>query len=288
MDATALSTISGSSSDLASIVDDTSILTTSSYNVQITGTSTAAQIAKVDGDTTGVISVFNISDTLGNIASLNTSAATIIQNASGSVTAVGTNNNDSADFSTVLRSMVIVGNDGADSITGTDFGDEINGGAGVDSLFGRGGNDVFTFATGDSTTALVGSLAYDKIGDFSTVDDKIDLQVTPVLGAAESRSTTLGGVAGTVEINAAGQITFSGDGFNDATMSELLAAARSVVSGAGEVGYFEFNDGLNGNGTFIFQENGASANDMLILLGGVTGITGISGNAGGANTVWIV
>jgi Ca2+-binding RTX toxin-like protein len=105
--------------------------------------------------------------------------------------------------------MIINSFGGNDSLTGTGFDDLITGGLGADSMFGGNGADTFIFATGDAPTALVGSLTYDKIGDFSATADKIDLSVTPTLGAAESKTATLGGLAGTVSIDAQGKIDFT-------------------------------------------------------------------------------
>jgi hypothetical protein len=292
LDVSAAANISGSAANLISIVDDTGITTSTSYNALITDdTVTAGQIFRVDPDTTGSVSVNSISDSLVNIASLNVSSASIIQNASGTVTATGTDNADSADFSTVAHSMVITGNAGNDNLTGTNYADTINGGTGADSLLGKGGADVFSFAPGDSPTVLVGQLIFDKIGDFTPSADKIDLSVSPFFGASESRAVTLSGLSGGVSIDATGKVTFTVngvDGAGDATLSELLAAVRSVV-GDGELAYFEFNDGYNfvGTSTFLYQDNGPSVNDILIMLSGVSGISSISSTAGGANTLFI-
>ena len=287
--ATAATTISGSAANLLSVVNDAGISTAANYSAVITGTATTSQISQVDTDTSGVVSVENIADTLGNIASFNTSSASIVQNASGTVTATGTNNNDSADFSTVVRSMVIQGLGGNDNLTGTDYADDITGGTGADSLLGKGGADVFRFATGDSPTALVGSLTFDKIGDFDTVLDKVDFtSVAPVLGAADTNASAMvGGATGSVSVDAFGKVTFS---TTPVDLTEALAAVRSIVTAAGEVAFFEFNDGFNGAGTFVYQDAGSASttSDMLILLTGVTGIVDISGNAGDNNTLFIV
>ena len=287
--ATAATTISGSASNLLSVVQDAGIATSSSYAAVITGSANTSQISRIDADTTGAVSVENVADTIGNISSFNVSFADILEAATGTVTANGTNNNDFGDFSTVQRAMVMNGGGGNDSLTGTAFNDLISGGAGLDSLFGGDGNDVFTFLSGEASTAAAASLSYDKIGDFSVVNDKIDLQGMPTFGAAETNTNVnFGGQTGTISINTLGKISFTGAGFANATMSEVLAAVRSIVTGLGETAIFEFNDGLNGNGTFVYQENGASTDDMLVFLAGVTGIEDISRTAGDANTIWIM
>jgi hypothetical protein len=195
--------------------------------------------------------------------------------------------------------MIINSFGGNDSITGTGFNDIITGGLGADSVFGGNGADTFIYAAGvdfsnqpfsDAPTALVGSLTYDKIGDFAVANDKIDLSVTPTIGDAESKSVTLGGLpTGSVAIDSQGKITFTVDpSANDVAMTEILSAVRSLVNGSGEVGFFQWNDGFNGNGTFIYQENGASQSDIFIFLGGVTGIADISSIGGDANTLWVI
>jgi ABC-type hemin transport system ATPase subunit len=136
---------------------------------------------------------------------------------------------------------------------------------------------VFTYATGDAPTAAAASLRYEKIADFDPLSDTIDLQIAPLLGAAETMSATLGRSAGNVSIDEAGRVTFSGSNVSSASMEELIAAVRSIVTQDGEIAFFEFDDGVNGIGTFIYQENGTSANDMLIFLSGVTGLVDFSG-----------
>jgi hypothetical protein len=107
------------------------------------------------------------------------------------------------------------------------------------------------------------------------------------LGAADSGSSTLGAAAGTVSIDTAGKVTFGGARLNEASMAEILAAVRSIVTGVGEIAFFQFDDGVNGNGTFIYQENGDAANDMLIFLSGVTNVVDFSTISGDSNTFWI-
>ena len=172
------------------------------------------------------------------------SQATILENATGTITANGSGV-DSADLSAVQHGITINLGAEADTVVGTDFADTITGGTNTDIVYGGSGIDTYVFNTGDAPTALVATLKYDKIGDFNSSQDKIDLQVSPVLGSAESTSATLGGQAGTVAIDSSGLVQFSGSGVGDASLSEVLNAVRAVVQGAGEIGLFEFDDGLN-------------------------------------------
>lgn len=151
----------------------------------------------------------------------------------------------------------------------------------------RGGADTFYFATGDAPTSGVGAATYDRINDFAIAQDKIDLQVAPVLGSAETNNAAnIGGVTGSAAIDAAGKVTFSGAGVDDLTLAEALVAVRSLVTGAGEIAFFEINDGSGGS--YLYQENGSAANDTFIFLAGTTGIVDTSGIAGDSNTLFIV
>tara|TARA_B100000768_G_C11271249_1_gene373563 strand:- start:272 stop:556 length:285 start_codon:yes stop_codon:yes gene_type:complete len=93
---------------------------------------------------------------------------------------------------------------------------------------------------------------------------------------------------GTVNLNANGEISSTGDQLVSATMVEVLAAIRTVISDSVEFGLLDFNDELNVTSTFIYQENGASADDILIQLTGTTGIEDISNAGGDANTLFII
>lgn len=288
--ATAATTISGSATELLSVVNDTGIGTATNYIATVTGTSAVSEISAIDNDTTGTVSVANVSDTPSAIQTYNGASATnaaILQNATGTITANGDLNPDTADFSAVLKGMTINGFAGQDALTGTNFADLITGGADADSLLGKGDADTFYYALGDAPTGFVAGGTYEKINDFSAAQDKIDLVTAPQLGTAESKAATIGGLAGTVAIDAAGKVTFTGDGLADLTLVEALAAVRSVVNGVGEVGFFQMNPG-SGDSTFLYQENGASANDLLIALFGTTGVTTTSGTAGGVSTLLIV
>ena len=194
---------------------------------------------------------------------------------------------ESANFNSLLSGLTINATGGNDAISATTLDDIITGGTGADEMAGAGGSDIFVFNSGDAPTALVGSLTYDKITDFGLANDKIDFQTGPVIGSAESKSATLRSGAGTVNLSASGIATFLGDDVGDATRAEILTAVRSVVQGNGEIAVFEFNDGFNGNGTYVYQENGSTSNDLFVFMGGVTGVADTSAILGDADTLYI-
>ena len=287
--ATEASTLSGTAAQLKAVVNDAGIATASNYNAVVTGSIGVSDISAIDNDTTGSVTLANVTDTLSAIQTYNGASAAnaaILQNATGVITANGDLNPDSFDFSAVLKGMTINGLAGADALTGTNFNDVITGGADADSLLGKGGADTFVFAQGEAPVAFVNGGTFEKINDFSAASDKIDLLVAPLLGVAESKVASLGGFPVTVSIDAAGKLTLAGDGVGDLLLTDFLSAVRGVVNGAGEIGFFEFDFG-SGNSTFLYQENGASANDLLIALLGTTGIVDFSTTFGDANTLFI-
>ncbi|WP_152619671.1 VCBS domain-containing protein, partial [Paramagnetospirillum magnetotacticum] len=86
----------------------------------------------------------------------------------------GGSGNDELDFSGMtVKSFVIDGGAGNDTITGTSGNDTISGGAGSDTMSGGAGNDTFlisnndgstdTFIGGDGTDTIMGNWSYDTL-----------------------------------------------------------------------------------------------------------------------------
>ena len=116
---------------------------------------------------------------------------------------------------------------GNDSITATTLSDSITGGTGADELAGEVDQTYLCLCTNCSCWIA----DRDKITDFDATNDRIDLQVTPVIPTASSQSMTLGGSFGTVTLSSQGKATFPGNDVGDATLTEILSAVRSVVDG---------------------------------------------------------
>jgi len=290
VNASAVTEMTGTATQVVAVVNEAGITVAADYVATLSDIANTSQLLTIAGDTTGTITADDVTDTLSAIASYSGTsarAAAILENATGTVTAQGTGIGESADFSSLLAGITVNAEGGNDAISGTAFDDVITGGTGADEMAGGGGSDIFIFNTADAPTALVSFLTYDKITDFDLSNDQIDFQVAPVIGAADTGSATLGGVSGTVSLSADGIATFSGDGSGDATLSEILAAVRTLVTGAGEIAVFEFNDGFNSLGTYVYQENGSSANDLFVFMEGVTGVTDTSSVLGDTNTLHI-
>jgi hypothetical protein len=290
IDASAVTKLMGTASEVVAVVDEAGITVAADYAVTLSGTANTSQLLTIAGDTIGTITAEDITDTPNGISQYSGTSArasAVLENATGTITAQGTGVSEAADFSGLLAGLTINSGGGNDTISGTAFADVITGGTGADELGGGGGSDLFVFNTGEAPTALVSILTYDKITDFDLSNDQIDFQVAPVIGAADTGSATLGGVSGTVSLSADGIATFTGDGAGDASLSEILAAVRTLVTGAGEIAVFEFNDGFNNHGTYVYQENGSSSNDLFVFMEGVTGVTDTNSALGDANTLYI-
>jgi trimeric autotransporter adhesin len=67
------------------------------------------------------------------------------------------------------------GNAGDNIITGNSANNTLAGGAGKDTLAGGAGNDVFVFDSSSFLNAVITGTSIDKISDFNTAQDKIQL-----------------------------------------------------------------------------------------------------------------
>ena len=145
----------------------------------------------------------------------------------------------------------------------------VDGQGGFDDVTATSFADVFKIDNGDATAAGVGAGSVETINGFDKAADKIDLQTSATLGAAET--------LGSYSIDASGKVTYT---TLPTSLSDLITAVQGLVTGNGEVGFVEY-----GGGTYVFQENGGT--DTLVFLDGVTGITDFSSTAGDSNTLWI-
>ena len=93
-----------------------------------------------------------------------------------------------------------------------------------------------------------------------------------------------GNAGATVQSDANGKITFS---TTSGTLAEELAAVQTLVTTDGEVAFFELNDGVNGVGTYVYQENTGDGKDLFVFLKGVQNIADISNSSGDADTLFI-
>ncbi|MCA0433615.1 MAG: calcium-binding protein [Proteobacteria bacterium] len=192
---------------------------------------------------------------------------TLVNNAAN---ATGNNNNN-----------VLTGNNAANTLTGLAGNDTLIGGAGTDTLNGGQGKDTlnggansdrFVFAVGDSAFNNFDVITGYTKGAVNTVGDKFDFGATALVRGGTAAAAT----ASQASINqTSGVATFaSGSG---TTMTDCVndIAARINAGGtkAGEFAFFKIN---KAGSYYLFISdgvNGASANDVVIQLSGVTAIS---------------
>jgi Ca2+-binding RTX toxin-like protein len=246
-------TITGTAGNIETVITSTGVTTNANYNVTITGDSTFSQLQTMDDDNgTGAISAASITDTFGNILSLATNHSSVLQNASGTVTANGNFLDNSMDMEDVgtLANLTINGASGADSILGAQGNDTIDGGTGVDTIKGglgtdtivvsdveTGGNDNILFFTSSTDTANVNQGA--DVIQFSTAD------LTAVTGFA---AYTGGGTT---------KALTGGNG-----NVEFIVGAGAVADEAGAT--FAFN---TSNGQLSFDADGTGGTASAIVVG---------------------
>ncbi len=182
----------------------------------------------------------------------------------------------------------LAGGGGNDTLVGGAGDDTLNGGAGSDTMTGGAGTDTFTISSGQSLAVIGGSgnngtiSGYDRITDFDTVNDILDLNGTPSappsVGSMNNSTTlTVGGNTIKSHSIANGIVTF-----DDAETFATALVLTSDSDVAAAVQYLRANDLGSGNNltvafvaggrTFVYQQVGGSpnaANDILVELQGV-------------------
>ncbi len=92
-----------------------------------------------------------------------------------SVVQLGTSANNSFDESDEVRSYYVNAGMGDDTVTGSRVNDFLVGGAGNDVLDGNAGDDSYIGGTGSDTFVFSGNVGSDRVLDFVSGTDKLDL-----------------------------------------------------------------------------------------------------------------
>ena len=252
--------------------DATGTASTSTGNIiDIAATSNALDKIVVAGnlftDLTGVALTSSIGEVdAGGLVVSATSAkglnVAIATGGSNGVKITGTNGVDT-----------LVGGDGADVILAGTGNDNVTGGKGNDVMTGGAGNDVFLFADGDSG---ITSTLFDTITDYSngTVAGTTDT-IKGITGAFVVGTTAVAGWT----LNA-GVLSKSG-----ATLSDFITAAA-----AGDVAHETYAFVVD-NDTYVYNnganDDGSTADDVLIKLVGVVGVSVVTVDTAVANQIFI-
>ena len=191
---------------------------------------------------------------------------------------------------------------------GSDFDDDMSGGAGVDALFGRGGDDTLSGGAGDDV--LIGGLGVDTVNGGADNDLIRGNEGNDILGGDDGNDRIFGGAGDDIINGGAGNDTLWGEAGADtfdggsgidrvlystssAGVTADLAAGGTIGDAAGDsftdvenLYGSQFDDvltgdagnnllvGLNGNDTL----NGAAGNDRLIGGDGDDTLNGDDGN----------
>jgi Ca2+-binding RTX toxin-like protein len=196
------------------------------------------------------------------------------------------------------------GNELINQITGTKFNDTLNGGGGVgDNLFGGAGNDILirggdgdgTISGGTGADTMVGGAEF----DFYSVDNAKD--VVDELAAGDGGSddvtatinysliangVTLKGTIENLTLAGSGNISGTGNDFNNSIRGNSGANRLSGLAGNDSIFGSTGNDTING-GEGVDTLNGGSGNDRLdggsdsdVLSGGFNGNDTLDGGDG--------
>jgi Ca2+-binding RTX toxin-like protein len=186
VDATTVTTLTGSAADVntAYAAGATGTITNlGNESATLSGSASVAQLTTLDSYTSGTITAAAITDTYGNIKTLAASSPTLLQNATGTITANGTFQAETIDMSDIgaLANLSINAGAGADTILGAQGDDIITGGTGADIMYGDLGSDTFVISdietngsdtiyafTSSTDTAVVGAGA--DLIQFSSAD----------------------------------------------------------------------------------------------------------------------
>ena len=300
-------------------IAEAALLANDQAGTTITGS--ASNVADATGVTRGG-GAFTFTDNDGDGGSFfysttpsDSARVTVNRAQAGETTLDGTSANDiligrDANADTIIAgdgNDYLYGLGGNDTLNGGNGADNLFGGAGTDTLSGGAGNDVldggtgadvmtggtganrFVIASGESAAIIGGSgnggtiTGFDRITDFVTTTDTLDLVVAPV---AVANTTGVNGTDSTLFVSGStikshaitnGIITFDDtDTFASALTINSDARVAAVVQ------YLQLNDLGNAGATvafaatsrtFIYQQVGATpnaANDILVELTGTT------------------
>ena len=166
---------------------------------------------------------------------------------------------------TLESNVRIEGNDGNDTLTGSDNQDIIIGHTGVDTLAGGKSMDVFVFVAGYSGKPT--ETNFDVITDWNT-EDTPDRLVFPNLSIVQNGTAS----SGTAAIDSEGFATFAGD---DNTLDKCITAVAAGINAGGDAASGQFAVFEVSGNSYVFISDGTddvTNNDVLIQLTGITGL----------------
>jgi len=213
-----------------------------------------------------------------NLSDSNNQITVAASDASGST--AGTTNLNISAAAVTLTGVYLIGNAGANRLTGSNLGDTLAGGAGADTLAGGGGNDTVSYADITSSSAhgltqLTGvaiNLSSDTIAATAVASA---MGGTVVLGGGNGTAgsalagRSAGYLANTAANSSTGMVRDSLSSIEAATGSALAdyllgSSSDDTLSGGGGADYLS---GGNGNDSFAYAL-GAELSSGESLIGG--------------------
>ena len=231
-------------------------------------------------------------DTLTLNANLSDSDGTITvaaSDASGST--AGTTSLNITAAAVTLTGVYLIGNAGANSLTGSNLGDTLSGGAGADTLAGGGGNDTASYADITSSSAhgltqLAGvaiNLSSDTVAATTVA---AAMGGTVVLGGGSGvagsalAGRSVGYLASTAANSSTGMVRDTLSGIEAATGSSLSdyilgSSGDDTLSGGGGADYL---NGGNGNNVFAYTLGAELATGESLIGGAGTDTLRLGGS----------
>ncbi|MEM7767233.1 MAG: hypothetical protein AAF253_07060, partial [Pseudomonadota bacterium] len=164
----------------------------------------------------------------------------------------GGDSGDTIDASSEALRVTIAGLDGDDTITGSAFGDILQGAAGNDTLAGNDGDDTF-IETLTGTNTIDGGAGFDRVQiDAFGASPTTPLSIT--VNNLEIRSATTGG---RTSITAIEGVTLASTGAGDDTLDAAAASIEVALDGGAG------NDTLTGGSGTNFLRGGAGADTII-------------------------
>ncbi|MGE4078125.1 MAG: hypothetical protein AB7F22_21460, partial [Reyranella sp.] len=126
-------------------------------------------------------------------------------------------------YATGVNGLRLTGNEFAMNLYGNVGDDTLNGGGGVDTLNGGAGNDLLVGGTGNDILVFGLASGHDKVGDFTSGTDKIDLTAYDFASFAEVMTLASDVGANTViTLDASDTVTLSGVHISQLSSGDFL------------------------------------------------------------------
>jgi len=193
--------------------------------------------------------------------------------------------NENINASLAVNGLQIIGNNGANILTGTGFADTITGNAGDDVLIGGAGIDIVDGGAGNDT--ITGGAGADNLTGGTGADLFVIGAVADFASGETINGTVEQNTTDTLRLDAAGTYSLVGVTNIDSVVLNQVAANFNVTVADAMVSTADFNQD-NVGGDLQISAGTAMTNGVVVNAAGLTGInriTVIGTNLGGADSL---